>query len=94
MTVRDVRILTRQAESMHGIDARLEATLRYVAEDLMDGLVVDQLAKDMREAGQVAHRAVFTDALCKLLAEHQAAAFEGALKGIRKRQLMDGEPCP
>lgn len=75
-----------------GVGAHLDVALEYSVRDFVDTAIADKLAADVREASAVAYRHVFTDELTRQLTEQHSAAFEGALKGIRKRQLMDGEP--
>jgi hypothetical protein len=89
--IKDLGLDSRFSSSTEHLDARLRIDLQYAAEDLIDGHVGSALEADLRAAGVIAHRRVFTDELIAQLTEAYAAAFEGALKGRRYRRLIDGE---
>lgn len=73
---------------INAAELSFEGAFRYMAHDFMHR-IADRFVEDIDEAGKVAYRALFTEALAKQISEHHAAALEGALKGIRKRKLVD-----
>ena len=89
MSIRDFKARTWHAADSAQFSAGIEGVFQYSVGDFLDRAITAQLGADIAEATSIANRAIFTDEFARIIAERHAAALEGALKGLRKRRLMD-----